>query len=228
MSVEIVGNAKQTTGVSRVAEGAKVNLRMLRDGSASIAGFIEAMSLEGRIMSANAGTVTSPITFGAGDILATEPDLMVIAPDTIAIIPVEIILNVEAFGTTGIWDAMWSYGLGGVLGTDTDLTIQNTNTLSNYQSQCSAGAAANSATATYWTSKSVEVARWNAAKAVTVATADDDSSWPPVQMSWEAAKSGVLPIISGSGGGFAVYSASVGGTGFITARWIELAASELS
>ena len=221
MGAIINGNANQTTSVSRVSEGAEVALRMLRDGSLTTAGFIQAMSLEGRVMSTNAGTITTPITCGAGSIDTTEPDLMVIAPTTVAIIPVEIILNVEAYGSTAIFEAMWSYGLGGILGTDTDLTIQNTSTLSAYQSQCSAGAASNN-DATYWTSKSVEVARWNAAKAVTVSTATDDSAWPPIQFSWSAAKSGVLHVISGSGAGFAVYAAAQASTAFITAKWIEL------
>uniref|UniRef100_A0A6H1ZU87 Uncharacterized protein n=1 Tax=viral metagenome TaxID=1070528 RepID=A0A6H1ZU87_9ZZZZ len=227
MTARIVGNARQTSGVTRLAEGAEVALRMLRDGSLPTIGFIQAMSLEGRLMSVNAGTVTTPVGFGAGSMDSTEYDLAVIAPSSVAIIPVEIIINMEEYGTTAIFEAMWSYGLGGVVGTDTDLTIQNMNTLSPYESQCAAGCSS-TASGTYWTSKSVEVSRWNAAKAVTVATADDDSSWPPVQFSWSAAESGCLPVISGIGAGFMVFAAAQAGTGFITAKWIELPASVLS
>uniref|UniRef100_A0A6H1ZV11 Uncharacterized protein n=1 Tax=viral metagenome TaxID=1070528 RepID=A0A6H1ZV11_9ZZZZ len=224
MGAIIKANARQTTSVQRPDEGAEVELRLIRDGSIAIADYITAMSLEGRIMSTNAGTVTTPIECGAGGIDTTEPDLIVIAPATVAIIPIEIIINVEAYGSTAIFEAMWSFGLGGVQGTVTAGTVQNTNTLSAYQSQCTSGNASG-ADSTYWTSKAVEVARWNAAKAVTVSTADDDSAWPPVQFVWTAASSGVLPVISGTGAGFMVFASAQASTAFITAKWIELPVS---
>lgn len=224
MSLNLKAKARQTTAVERVSEGADAYLRSLRDGTLSTAGFIQAMSFEGRVFGGNAGTVTSPITFNPTAIVTTGADLMVLAPAGTTIIPIEVCIQMEAFGTTAIFEAMVSIGTGGALGTDTDVVPVCLNSVVARATQCSAGAAADEASATYFTGSVHELMRWGAAKAVTVGTADDDSAWPPLNLVWRAMEGGYLPIVKGSGG-FAVFAAAQASTGFISAKWIELPTS---
>jgi len=197
-------------------------VKALKDGTLSVMDFIAVMSLEGRVFSAAGGSGTSPITFGAGTIDTTEPDLMIKVPSGTSIIPVEINLTMEAYGTTAIFEFMASIGQGSTtaLGTDTDVTIYNCNLGNSVASACSAGAASNN-DATYMTDNVVEFWRGCEGKAVTVATADDDSTWQPVNFSWKLTDAGYLPICNGEGG-LTVFAASQAGTGFIQCRFIEI------
>ena len=218
--------ARQTSGVSRVAEGADSYVRALRDGSLSTAGFIQAMCMEGRMFAVNAGTASSPITCGAGGIDTTEPDLIVLAPAGTTIIPIEVCIQIEAYGSTAIFEALVSCGSGGVDGTTTAVTPVCLNTHLGYTSQCSAGNAS-AADSTYFTSNLIELERWGAAKSVTVGTADDDSAWAPPNYAWRALAGGYLPIIKGIGG-ICVFASAQASTGFISAKWIEVPDSYFS
>src|SRR3990167_1136983 len=100
-------------------------VRALRDGSLSMADFVMVSALEGRGFVANAGTVTSPITFGAGTIDTTEPDFDMLVPAGTLVIPVEIRVYMEAFGTNAQFECMASVGTGGTQGTDTAVTPTN-------------------------------------------------------------------------------------------------------
>ena len=218
--------ARQTSAVSRVSEGADSYVRALRDGSLSTAGFIQAMCMEGRMFAANGGTATGPLTFGAGSLDTTEIDMLVLAPAGTTIIPIEVCIQVEAYGSTAIFEALVSCGSGGVVGTDTDVVPVCMNTHLGYTAQCACGVSS-AADATYFTSNLIELERWGAAKAVTVGTADDDSAWPPANYAWRASQGGYLPIIKGIGG-LAVFVAAQASTGFISAKWIEVPDSYFS
>ncbi|KKM63811.1 hypothetical protein LCGC14_1507680 [marine sediment metagenome] len=213
---------RQSSSVTRESEGNDILLRGLRDGTLVMADFVGAMALEGRVFGVNAGTITGPINMGtqATGIDSTEPDLMVTVPADITIILLDVIIQMEAYGATGIFEAMVAIGSGGVLGSDSDLTPANLNTGSNRKSSCSAGAASSN-DATYMTSNVTEIIRWGAAKAVTVGTADDTSKLPPANYEWQAKQAGYWPILKGAAG-FAVYAPAATATGFIMARWLEV------
>jgi len=212
--------ARKTSALTRESEGNDVFLRALRDGTLVMASFVEAMCLEGRVFSVNSGTITSPGSHGDASIDSTEADLMVLAPDGTTIVPLEIVIQMEAYGADGIFEAMLACGLGGTLGTDQDLTPTNINTGSGRTSNCTAGGES-AADSVYHTSRVMELSRWGAAKAVTVGTADDDSTVPPPNFIWRAKDEGYFPIIVGAGG-FSVYAAASTTTGFIMARWLEV------
>lgn len=205
-----------------------VYLKALKNGTLSVAQFAELMSLEGRVFSANAGSVTTPVTFGAGNIDTTEPDLQIIVPDGTTIIPLEIILTMEAYGTTALFEFMASIGQGSTVahGTDTDVTITNTNTLSTNVSACTAGAASNN-DAVYPISKITEFWRGCEPLAVTVGTADDDSTFYPVNYIWRAKEAGYYPVLSGKGA-LNVFASAQAGTGFIECKFIEVPTTWLS
>src|SRR3990167_3703396 len=123
-------------------DDARLGLRMLRDGTPLSAEWLAGLQMEGRGFIANAGTVTSPITFGAGSIDSTEPDLgLTIAANTRWIIPYSIQVVFETFGTTLLLEGMAAAGTGLVLGTDTDVTPVSVRTHSQYTSQASVGVA---------------------------------------------------------------------------------------
>jgi hypothetical protein len=206
----------------------KVAVKALMDGTLSIMDFANVMSLEGRVFSASAGSVTTPVTFGAGTIDTTEPDLQIIVPSGTTIIPLDILLVMEAYGSTALFEFMASIGQGSTVahGTDTDVTPVNVNLGYGTNTACTVGAASN-ADAVYQTSNIVEFWRGCEPVAVTVATADDDSTFYPVNYSWKAKDAGYLPILNGKGA-LTVFAASQAGTGFIQCRWAEFPTAYLS
>ena len=211
-----------------IGSGADVRVKALKDGTLSVADFIAIMSLEGRVFSAEAGSATTPVTFGAGSIDTTEYDLKVLVPAGTSIIPVELNIVMETYGTTALFEFMASIGQGSTaaMGTDTDVTIYNVNLGHANGSNCLAGAASNN-DGVYPTDNVVEFFRGTQAKAVTIATADDDSTWQPECFNWRVKEAGYLPILNGKGS-LDVFAAAQAGTGFIMAKWIEIPSSWLS
>lgn len=211
-----------------IGDEAEVRVKSLKDGTLSVADFIAIMSLEGRVFSAQGGSVTTPVTFGAGSIDSTEPDLKVLVPTNTSIIPIEISIVMETYGTTALFEYMASIGQGSTvaMGTDTDLTIYNVNLGHANGSNCTAGAASNN-DAVYPTSNIIELIRGTEAVAVTLTTADDDSTWQPTNFIWRLKDSGYLPILNGKGS-LDVFAAAQAGTGFVSAKWIELPTAWLS
>ena len=205
-----------------------VYMKALKNGTLSVAQLAEVMSLEGRVFSVASATATSPATFGAGTIDTTEPDLNIIVPDGTSIIPLEISIVMEAYGTTALFEFMASIGQGSTVahGTDTDLTIYNVNLGSSVASTCTAGGASNN-DATYPTANIVEFWRGCEPIAVTVATADDDSTFYPVNYIWRAKDAGYYPVLNGKGA-LNVFAAAQAGTGFIQCRFLELPTTWLS
>jgi hypothetical protein len=201
-------------------------IKCLKNGTLSVAQFGEVMSLEGRVFHVQGGSVTSPITFGAGSIDTTEPDLFIYAPAGTTIIPLEVLIAVETYGTTLLWESMIAIGNGGAVGTVTSATPVNMNLGHGNASRCTVGVASNN-DSTYFTTTVAEIWRATETVAVTLATADDDSTWQPANHVWRAKDAGYYPIVHGAGGLMA-FSASQAGTGFVSAKWIELPTAWLS
>ncbi len=79
----------------RKADGETQFARALADGSLVVAGWEYANLLNGRLFTANVGTVTSPVT-GASGITVTVPDVHVQVPANVKIVPVHIGVNLDA------------------------------------------------------------------------------------------------------------------------------------
>lgn len=197
-----------------------VGLHASRDGALYVANWFDAMTMEGRMYVANGGSVTTPITFGAGSIDSTEPDLFVSVPSSAMVIPVEIRAKIEAFGTTAIYECMAATGTGGSAGTQTSVTPTNLRTDAPNTSSCTIGVASD-ADATYMTTNVSEFWRGGLAKAVTIATADDDSSNPLEDWVWNRMLVGTGPIMNGTSQLAAFYAAQAS-TGFIIFTYAEL------
>lgn len=99
---DLYGIAAQTTSRVSVAEGGNARLRALRDASLITANWYESMALAGRIVGANFGTVTTPLTFLVT--AANRPDAWVRVPDGTAILPLScnIVLETSAGTATEI------------------------------------------------------------------------------------------------------------------------------
>jgi hypothetical protein len=214
--------ARQTTSVERVSEGADVYLRALRDGSLATADFVAAMSLEGRIFNVSGGVLTTPITITAGAMTATTPDAAITVPTGITILPLEILLQVEAVGTDAIFECMAAIGAGGSITTaGTAMTPTNMRTDKPYSSACVASVAAITAvvpTVNYTEFWRDGVPKWitKTPNSATVSVLD-----APYQWAWTYVKFGYFPVIVGPAH-LLTYSSTQAGTGFWKIKWIEL------
>ncbi len=223
---DIRGNFQSST-VTRLSGGDQLRqMRITADGALYTADWFQAQLQEGRMYCANAGTASSPITFGAGSIDTTEPDLHIAVPSGTTLVLAELRLVMETFGTTAIFEVMASYGTGGTAGTDTAVTPTNLRSDAPLSSAVTVGDAS-AADATYTTTNVVEFWREGAAKAVTVGTADDDSAWPPTSLVWSYKTAGFAPVLIGASQ-LQVFAAAQAGTGFITAIWAEVPSTSIT
>lgn len=95
---DLYGIAAQTTSVVVAGEGANRRIDATRDGALFTSSWYEHLALRGRIVSANFGSVTTPLTFLAT--AANRPDAWVRVPDGTAILPISINICLEAFAGT--------------------------------------------------------------------------------------------------------------------------------
>ena len=195
---------------------------------------------DNRIFNVNAGTGTTPITFGAGSIDTTEPDVdFAVRPGTI-FLPLKIHVQMETFGTTLLWEGMASVGAGATGartgGTLIDPVSNRTSSPRNSAlrggSLASQGVASNvdASGATYQTLNVNEFWRFGANKVVDIATAIDTSTDVRTERTWLAVQEGFAPIVEAYDGTalgrLNVFSGSQAGTGFITVSYAEFRVDE--
>lgn len=103
-------------------------VRLLRDGTLSMADFFLVCALEGVLCHADVGTSTTPITFKTG-FTAAQPELAVDIDSGYAIIPVSLQVYLEtSAGTINEIVAQASLGTKVGAGTSTAITPRNANT----------------------------------------------------------------------------------------------------
>ena len=94
----ILLNAAERGSIQRVSEGNNLQARGTRDGALFTASWYDAHALEGRLFSANMGSVTTPLTFLIT--LANRPDAWIRVPDGTMIIPLSVTVALEAYTGT--------------------------------------------------------------------------------------------------------------------------------
>ena len=223
----IKGKGQQTTSVARVSEGADVYLKALRDGTMTMADWVAALSLEGRIFTANAGTATTPITFGSTGLSTTEFDFHVAVPSGSVIIPLDLRVEMEVFGTSYITEIVMQSGKGSVVGAGTSITPVCSNTNTGRTSSCTITAAATTSSGTAFTSENKEIFRAGYVLSVTPATAGASGGTLPTVFTWRAKDSGILDVV-GPSAQIGIWASSQAGTGFICLKYAELPYSAVS
>lgn len=219
------GKSRQTTSVERASEGADQYLRMLRDGTVGVADLIAILSLEGRVFTCNGGKATSPIAFGDGGLATTEFDFHVSVPASVCIIPLELIVTFEAFGTASLVEVCMQSGSGSAAhATNTAVTPLSSNVNTGRASACTVVCAADTG-GTAFTTNIKEIYRASDQLSITTATVGQLRS--PYVYTWKANNSGILDVV-GPSQQIGVFAAAATGTGFITLKYAELPSETLS
>ena len=221
----IKGNARQLASVQRVAEGADVYLRMLRSGEIGVVDFIALLSLEGLVLTVNVGKATTPIAFNGGGLVTTEFDLHVAVPASVVIIPLELSVSYEVYGTTLLLETLMQSGSGSVVGAGTAVTPLSSNVSSGKTSACTCTYVAAAGTA--FTTNIKEIWRDTQQKVVTLATVTDLRDGESYNKTWKASTSGVLDVV-GPSQQLAVWASANAGQGYITLKYAELPVSAVS
>lgn len=194
------------------------------DGNAFTADWLARMALEGRMYTVNVGTGTAPITYAAL-YTATAPDLDMSVPSNMLIIPVEIHINVEAYGSTLLFEAIAAYGKGGVIAPTSATPQTAINHRLDIGNDSGVTIISDGTGATYMTPAAsvIEFARWNQDKVLTIATAVDTSPRQIGSLNWSALASGVWPIMYATDGitRLNIHVSAQVGTGFITMTFVK-------
>ena len=210
---------KVLTGVSsptrKTSDGVLINAQAMRDGSLFTAGWIERLTLEGRVFAANLGTLTSPATFAAS-MSADEADFLVDIPDAIIGIPISIEYTLQT-GTTGVSEVCAVASSTLAVGTaGTNLTTYNLRLDSPIASQATVWGALDSAgNTTPYTGNRFEFFRDGYASDASV------TGTPSPTYRWSAKTNSTFPVIV-DGGSITIFHGAAAATGFITVTWAEL------
>lgn len=164
-------------------------MKGMLDGTAFTADWLARMALEGRMYTINHGTGTAPVT-SAGAYVNTTPDLDISNPAGQICIPVAVNIGVEAYGTTALFESVCAVGVGGVITPTSAETATVVNHRLDLPNNSGLTAVGTGTGATYMTSNVVEFARHQIDKAVTIGTADDDSTNHADQYNWSALATG--------------------------------------
>jgi hypothetical protein len=145
-------------------------------------------------------------------------------PAETTIIPIEISMYFEAFGTDALFEIAALCGTGAVSAGGTAMTITNMRTDAPFTSNVTAtsditgGTAPTANISAFWASGIQLV--------TTTATSDDDSSRRPDLFVWRYKDSGYAPVVRGAAQ-LLVTQGSQAGTGFGKVIFVELPTSEL-
>ena len=225
----IKAKARQTSAISVGSEGDDVYARALRDGTILSADWILAQTIRGRLMCAQAGVLTTAITWtatAAND--QTKPAMFLDVPSGTTIFPLEISLNMEAYGTNAIFECAAVTGSGGVSAGGTAMTITNMRSDAPYASLCTGTSDITGGTAC--TTNVNEFWKSGLQKAITVSTAVANvanSGKDFYEFAWRYKDGLFCPIVVGAGQ-LMVTQGSQAGTGFGRIIFIEVPTSEVT
>ena len=222
--IRVVGS---TVPTRLTADGGFISPRGLRDGTLAVAPWLEALALEGRVFLANSGTVTTPITFGAGALVTTAPDLTQTVPVGTTVLPIEIRIYMEAYGTDAIFECLAATGTGGVVGSGgsaitpvslrSDAPISNTTTIRGSDTS-----------ATYMTTNVAELFHEGARFAITkTASSATVSAFDQNLFVWRRSSLWGGPVLYGAAQ-LMVFAKSQAGAGFITYTYAQIPSNSVT
>ncbi len=197
----------------------------LKDGSAVAIPWVQAMVLKGKVFHAYIGSATTPVTLDAS-YAATDPDISLDVPDGTAIIPLRITAVVEAYGTTALFETFslctktLAAASGGTVFTPINMALRSSN-----GSACACYTAPTVTDGN--TTGAFELYRNTQAKAVTISTADDDSTWQHNIHEWTYMQAGYAPVLHGEAS-LQTWVIAQASSGYIQYVWLELPETELT
>lgn len=219
------------TGVSSVSRATeddhRMNARSTRDGALFTADWIMAMCLEGRVFCAQAGLLTTAITWTAtatND--QTKPAVFIDVPSGTTIVPIEIQLYMEAFGTNAQFECEAITGTGGVSAGGTAVSITNMRSDAPFTSLCTAtsditgGTACTTNVNAFWRDGQ-QFAITKSAGSATAAAGD------PNKFVWRLTDGLYAPVVVGAGQ-LMVTQGSQAGTGFCKVIFAEVPSTSIA
>ncbi len=219
------------SGVSSVTRATeddhRMDVRSDRSGIIITEEKIMALSQEGRVFCAQAGLLTTEITWTAtatND--QTKPAVFIDVPSGTTIIPVEIQLYMEAFGSTAQFECEAITGTGGVSAGGTAVVITNMRTDAPFASLCTAtsditgGTACTTNVNAFWRDGQ-QFAVTKSAGSATVAVSD------PIKFVWRYSDGKYAPVVVGPAQ-FMLTQGSQAGTGFAKIIFVEIPSSSIA
>lgn len=219
-------------GVTNVSAGERTDndtalatLKLHRDGALFTSAWTMGLAMEGRVYVGNLGTATGPATFSDSDTISTtEVDFDLLVPPGTVVLPLEIRVYNEAYGTALQFECMASTGTGGVQAAGTTVTPRNLRADAPHASVCDVRGATASG-GTYMTANVAEF--WRDGQQFAITKTDGAvalTAADPYIHIWRWSDALVPPILysSTAESRLTVFASSQVGTGFITVIWAEL------
>ena len=215
--------------IVRSGDGEDVSIRALLNGEIGIADYFAIKAMKGQMFNASSVSVTTATTWTAtATIDITKPVLFVAVPSGKAIIPVFIMLYMEAFGSNAQFECQGVIGTGGSYTSGgTGITPVCTRSDVSNTSGCTVYAGGNTIVTVGQTAKLNYFWRDGQQFAITKTTASATASVSdPNRFVWRA-KDEYNINIAGPDSQLQVNQGSQAGTGFITLVYVEIPSSEL-
>ena len=203
----------------------QVNVAGLKDGAIVSADWIGANLQLGKVYMMQSGTESSEATFGTS-YSATAPDIAIDVPDGTTVIPLKVDIEMEDYGSKGIFEIIAMVSKTSIATTATAFTPLNVRTRAAGGSNCIA--VTNPTVTTGVTTGSYEFFRGIHHEVMDVLSADTDSSAQNARRSfiWTYAQDGFAPVVDGVGS-IHVWAHSQAAKGFMSLFWLEFATSDL-
>ena len=198
--------------------------RGLRDGTVSFADFLAVMALQGRCYMANAGSGTAPFS-GGGAYVNTAPDVDMSVPAGYIVIPYDITVKFEAYGTDLLSEIVGVVGVGGVIAPTSATAVTPRNLRLDAPNTSGSTIVSDGTGATYMTSNVVEFMRDGHRFAITKSASSATASAMDQEVyHWSATTTGVYPIMYNTAGitRLNVFASSQAPTLFINIAYVEL------
>ena len=215
--------------VVRSGDGIDVSIRALLSGEIGIADYFAIKALKGQMFNASSVSVTTPTTWtAAAAIDITKPALFLSVPSGKAIIPVLVMLYMEAFGSNAQFECQGVIGTGGSYTSGgTAITPICTRSDVSNTSGCAVYAGGNSIATVGQTAKLNYFWRDGQQYAITKTTASATASVSdPNRFVWRV-KDDLNINIAGPDSQLQINQGSQAGTGFVTLVYVEIPSSEL-
>src|SRR3990167_245642 len=218
MSIAVV----RQTSVPANAEAAAVDLRVNRRGELVTMPWYTSLVLEGKVFTANAGTISAPVTLVGTAIVVRRPQLAVKVPSSSTIIiPLYMALYFETQGGAGVNEVAFSCTANDILRTNgTAITPVNMLRGSTASTACEVDSIYSGDSAAYTSALEFYRSGYPTDASLTLT--------PRPLYEWSYLVQGNAPVIKGPASLIISSGAATSQTGFVTITWAEFTATELA